>query len=84
MNFAASLSEIRVKLMALGYARSKRIRIYGEELEIISDPFSDGDGVSVQARSGRASGERKIRIPLPVLQMVAQTKERSDADEKVA
>jgi hypothetical protein len=84
MNFAASLSEIRVKLMALGYARAKRIRIYGEELEIVSDPFSDGDGVSVQARSGKATGERKIRIPLPVLQMVTKSKERGVAGEKVA
>ena len=79
MKFAASLSEICVKLMALGYARSKRIRIYGEELEIVSDPFSDGDGISVQARSGSASGERKIRIPLPVLQIAAQSKKSEKA-----
>ncbi len=37
-------AEICAKLKALGYARSNRIRLYGEEYEVVSDPFGKDDG----------------------------------------
>ncbi len=31
----------------LGYAAARRIRLYGEEFEVVSDPFPEADGVAV-------------------------------------
>src|SRR5438132_13550457 len=39
------------KLKALGYADRNRIRIYGEEFDLLSNPISDEHGVSIEAKS---------------------------------
>ncbi|HEY7617511.1 MAG TPA: hypothetical protein VH744_11955 [Terriglobales bacterium] len=69
------LTQVRIqerlceRLKQLGYAQSKRIRIYGEEFTVISNPAPDGEGIAVDAlpRSGSA---RKLRVPLPILQLI--------------
>ena len=33
-----------LKLSRLGYARSNHVRLYGQELQIVSDPFLHDDG----------------------------------------
>jgi hypothetical protein len=71
---AAEWCEICDRLKAMGYAEAKRIRIYGEEFEVVSNPFPDGNGISVRALSKRETEARIVRIPLPVLQTVARRK----------
>jgi len=56
------------RLRDLGYARSKKIRIYGQEFEVISNPFPQGNGFAVRAVSKTETQERTLMIPLPVLQ----------------
>jgi hypothetical protein len=39
------------------------VRIYGEEFEILSDPFPNDAGVAVQVRSRRTSQVRALQLP---------------------
>jgi hypothetical protein len=52
----------------LGYSRSKRIRIYGEEFEIVSDPFVEGNGLAVEVITRTDTQVRTLRLPLVLLQ----------------
>jgi hypothetical protein len=59
------------RLKRMGYSEGKRIRLYGEEFDLTSDPFAIHDNLvfidGVERRSGAA---RRVRIPLPVVQMI--------------
>jgi hypothetical protein len=67
-------SEICAKLKALGYARSNRIRLYGEEYEVLSDPFSRDDGVAVEVATAKERTPRVLKLPKMILRMVSQTR----------
>lgn len=62
---------VREKLKRIGYPKGNRVRIYGQEFNLVSDPvpmqgnvtFVDG----VEVRSGETM---RIRIPLPIVRMV--------------
>ena len=71
---------ICARLVALGYAKQKRVRMYGEEFELISNPFVDESGFAVQALSSRTGETRKLRIPLSVLRAITRVVEHPDAD----
>jgi hypothetical protein len=63
-------SELCERLKVLGYANSSRIRLYGDEFDLTSNPFAEDTGYAVQAVSRKSGQVRKLRIPLSVLQMV--------------
>jgi hypothetical protein len=52
----------------LGYTVSGRVRLYGEEFEVISEPFPEADGIAVRAKSRRNPEGRTLRLPATVLQ----------------
>ena len=54
----------------LGYAASGRIRLYGEEFEVVSDPFPEDDGIAVHVKSKRDSTVRVLKLPATVVQSV--------------
>lgn len=60
-----SLSCARIK--DLGYAAGKRLNLYGEHFQIVSDPFTEGDGVAVRVTSGDDPTIRTIRLPVSIL-----------------
>lgn len=61
------------RLKRLGYSRGNRVRIYGEEFDLISDPISVQDQlVFVDGVEHKSGGHRRIRIPLPILRMVSR------------
>jgi len=66
----ADLGKICDRLKEMGYAQSKRIRIYGQEFDVISNPFPQGKGIAVQAQPRGTKHTRVLQLPLPVLQMV--------------
>ena len=70
------LHEVCDQLQRMGYAQSKRIRIYGQEFEVVSNPFPHGDGIAIQAFSKQETQARTVRLPLPVVQMVTRQKQR--------
>jgi hypothetical protein len=69
-----SSSEICDGVKKLGYAASHRIRLYGEELELVSDPFPEADGVAVRVKSQKDSSLRTVQLPATVLQSVRSRK----------
>jgi hypothetical protein len=64
--------ELCERLMALGYARRKRIRIYGEEFDVTSNPIAEGSGFAIEAISRKSGVARRLRIPLSILQMISK------------
>ena len=67
------------KLMSLGYARSNRVRLYGLEVELISDPYPDRDGgIAVQVIEGK-SAARTVKLPLSVLQVARSSSTKRTA-----
>jgi hypothetical protein len=71
---SVELHEVCDKLQSMGYAQSKRIRIYGQDFEAVSNPFPSGDGIAIQAFSKRETQARTLRLPLPIVQMVTRQK----------
>jgi hypothetical protein len=69
-NESASITEICANVKRLGYGASQRIRLYGQEFEVVSDPFPDADGISVHAKTERDTSVRVVRLPATVLQSV--------------
>jgi hypothetical protein len=51
----------------LGYIAGKRLNLYGEHFQMISDPFSEGDGVAVRVISEDDPAIRTIRLPVSIL-----------------
>jgi len=62
-----SVSDICARVKHLGYAISRRIRLYGEEFEVVSDPFPEADGIAVQVTTRKDPSIRVLRIPATVL-----------------
>ena len=56
-------AEVCANIKRSGYAQSQVVRIYGEEFEILSDPFPTDAGVAVQVRSRRTSQVRSLQLP---------------------
>ncbi|MBZ5574052.1 MAG: hypothetical protein LAO09_19480 [Acidobacteriia bacterium] len=71
---SAELLHICERLKAMGYAESRRIRIYGEEFEVVSNPFPEGNGIAVRGISTRETEVRVVKLPLPILQAVGKKK----------
>ncbi len=65
-----SISEICDHVKHLGYGVSGRIRLYGEEFEVVSDPFAHDDGIAVHVRTQTDSTIRVLQLPATVVQSV--------------
>jgi len=60
------------RLKKLGFAQENRMRLYGEEFELLSDPFVVGqDNVFVDAIERKSRTQRRVRIPLPIVHMAS-------------
>jgi hypothetical protein len=51
----------------MGYAEERRIRLYGEEFRLVSNPVPDGDGFSVDGIARLSGDQRRIRVPLSLV-----------------
>jgi len=56
-----------ITIKDLGYSPSHRIRMYGERFDIVSDPFTDGNGVAVRVTTAKEPKARKLRLPTSIL-----------------
>jgi hypothetical protein len=70
---------ICARVKKLGYASERRIRLYGEDLQLVSNPVADDDGYSVLALTIRTGTLRHLRIPLPFVSMLERDLERDEA-----
>lgn len=66
---SSSIAEVCASVKNLGYGNNQRIRLYGEEFEVISDPFPDAEGIAVHVKT-EGDTVRIVRLPATVLQSV--------------
>lgn len=60
-----SINCLRIK--KLGYIVGKRMSLYGEHMELVSDPFDQGNRVAVQVTSSTTPTVRTIDLPVSIL-----------------
>ena len=63
-----SVEDACVRIRRLGYVASRRVRIYGEEFELLSDPFPEHDRIVIRARAKGESSTRILRLPVTIIQ----------------
>jgi len=69
-----SISKICAHVKHLGDAVARRMRLYGEEFEVVSDPFPEANGVAVLVTTKKDPSIRVLRIPVTVLQSAREAK----------
>jgi len=69
-----SIAEVCASVKRLGYGANQKIRLYGEEFQVISDPFPEAGGIAISVKSAKGEGVRALRIPVTVLQSVRGAK----------
>jgi len=53
-----------------GYGKKKKIKLYGKELELVSDPVNrQGDAVFVDAREKGTDSVNEVQLPRTVVDM---------------
>ena len=62
-----SPSENCARIKKLGYIAGKHVNLYGEHIELVSDPFEDGECVAVHVISGNNPTVRTIDLPVTLL-----------------
>jgi hypothetical protein len=55
------------RIKDLGYVASKHVTMYGERLELVSDPVQDGDCVVVHVISRSDPTIRTLQLPVSIL-----------------
>lgn len=66
-------AELCARIRQFGYAVSQCIRIYGEDFEVLSDPFPSNGGIAIQVRSRRTLQARVLQLPATVIHRVSGT-----------
>lgn len=64
------MAEVCAQIKQFGYGVSQKIRIYGEEFEVLSDPFPSSDGIAIQVLSRKTLQARILHLPTTVVQRV--------------
>jgi hypothetical protein len=62
-----SIAESCVRMKKLGYIVGRHMDLYGEHIELVSDPFADGDCVAVRAVSAKDPTVRTIELPVSII-----------------
>jgi hypothetical protein len=65
--------EICANIKRMGYAASSRVRLYGEDFDILSDPFPEAGGIAVQVKAQKDSRIRTIQIPTTFLKNIRRS-----------
>jgi hypothetical protein len=61
------------KLKRMGFAHENQLKLYGEVFELLSDPIVVEDElVLVDAIEKRSGQLRRVRIPLPIVNMASR------------
>jgi hypothetical protein len=63
-----SVEDACARIKHLGYVASRRVRIYGEEFELLSDPFPEADRIAIRAKAKGDSNVRILRLPVTIVQ----------------
>jgi hypothetical protein len=69
-----SVVEMCARVKHLGYTTSRRVRLYGEEFEVMSEPFPQANGIAVHVKTRRDETIRVLQLPATVTQTVKARK----------
>jgi hypothetical protein len=69
-DLSPSVTDICANVKRLGYGMNQSICLYGEEFEVLSDPFPEAGGIAVNVKTKAGTGMRVIQLPATVLQSV--------------
>jgi hypothetical protein len=61
------MSEVCDHVKNLGFGASGRVRLYGEEFEVVSDPFPQDQGIAVHVTSKKDPRVRVLQLPTTIL-----------------
>lgn len=64
---SGSHAENCARIRDMGFATLQHVKMYGERLELTSDPFDEDGYTSVHALSGNDPTVRTIRLPVAIL-----------------
>lgn len=64
---SGSNAENCARIRDLGFATSRHVKMYGQRLELTSDPFNEGEYTAIHALSGSDPKVRTIRLPVAIL-----------------
>jgi hypothetical protein len=56
------------RIRHLGYVAYRNVRIYGEEFELLSDPFPENNRVAIRAKAKGESKVQTLRLPQTMAQ----------------
>jgi hypothetical protein len=62
-----SHSEDCARIKELGYKLSAHAKLYGQNFELVSDPFPEGGGVAVRVVTATNPTIRTLRLPVAIL-----------------
>lgn len=66
----AAAAQMCERLKKMGYTVGRLIQLYGEGLELVSDPFLHDGLIAVRARKRGDASDRLIYLPRMVLQHI--------------
>jgi hypothetical protein len=58
------------RLKKLGYESERHIKLYGEELLLVSNPIVEVDGFSIDGIAGKSGKLMRTRVPLSTVRML--------------
>jgi hypothetical protein len=62
------VAEICASIKRLGYGVGESIHLYGEEFEVVSDPFPEDGEIAVYVKPKKGEGLRVVKLPATVIQ----------------
>jgi hypothetical protein len=61
------------RLRGLGYTKGNQMKLYGETFEVLSEPIVMADNLVIVDATEKKSGQlRRVRIPLPIVNMATE------------
>ncbi len=70
MERSLTVAEICLNVKSMGFGVSQHVRLYGEEFEVVSDPFPEGDGIAVKAKTKKMPDVRTVHLPATLVQSI--------------
>jgi hypothetical protein len=63
-------SGLSERLKKLGFAQKSKMKLYGEEYQLVSDPIiTSEEMVFIEVIDNKSQQPRRVRIPLPIVHM---------------
>jgi hypothetical protein len=75
--FSFPIAEVCSQIKKSGFGVSQNVRLYGEEFEVLSDPFPNEMGIAIRVRSRRTSQVRYLQLPATLIHRVTASTRRA-------